>query len=261
MTWISRLFSRHSRNLHLVAILLLSAVLIYGNNDLNRYVNRTTLFFSWPFSQVRCSIEELSGVNAENQRLQQSLVEASLRLTELDEIRRENRRLRSILEFEPEPGYSLLPARVVKVVGDKIPVSAVVINRGQEDSVLVNQTVINQEGLVGRISEVWPGGAEVQLLTHMANRVAVRVAESQEMGVVKYIASRGMILENFPIQGNIRQGDLILSSGLGGVYPARLVVGTVASVEKPEEEAFCKVLLTPAVSFSSLQEVFILRPD
>jgi len=56
-------------------------------------------------------------------------------------------------------------------------------------------------------------------------------------------------------------GDLIVSSGLGGVYPSGLVVGTVADVVRPEDEPFCRVKLTAAVDFYSLDELFVLMPE
>ena len=81
------------------------------------------------------------------------------------------------------------------------------------------------------------------------------------MGIVKYRFGEGLILDNFPIQGNIVEGDVVVSSGLGGIYPAGLVVGTVATVEREEDEAFCRVRLHPAANFSSIEELFILMPE
>ena len=197
----------------------------------------------------------LVGVSEKNENLQAALVEASVRLSMLEEARLENNRLRAVLGFEPPPGYSLVPAKVISVTGDKIPIAAV-INRGSKDSIFVDQAIINQVGLIGRIISVSYDYATVQLLT---DRVAARVAESREMGIVKYSLTEGMVLDNFPIQGTINPGDLILSSGLGGVYPAGLRVGTVKTVDYPVEEPFCKVTLTPAVNFNSIEELFILQ--
>jgi rod shape-determining protein MreC len=258
MKWISFFLSHYWRNVHFIAALALSVVLILNFDGINGYVSQAALAFYWPFAKVRTGFEELRKVYQENQRLRLELVEASLRLTDLEEMRRENIRLRSVFHFEPPLGYTLLPARVISVSGERIPSSAV-INKGADDSVKVNQALINQEGLIGRIEAVGPEFATVQLLTDPANRVAVRVASSREMGIVKYRPGTGLVLDNFPIQGQILEGDIVVSSGLGGVYPPGLVVGTVASVKRPEEAAFCEVTLNPAVNFSSIEELFILR--
>ncbi|UCC43872.1 MAG: rod shape-determining protein MreC [Candidatus Zixiibacteriota bacterium] len=261
MRWISSILSRYRRNVHFVSFLLLSSLLIFDAAGQNQYISQVALsIFHSPFAALKHSYLELTAVAAEKFQLRQSLVEASLRLTELDEVRLENGRLRQMLGFDPPPDYRLLPARVLSVSRERVAIEAT-INRGINDSVFVNQCLVNREGLIGRIVSVTPDYATVQLLTHSMNRVAVRVASSREMGIARYVPGDGLMVDNFPVQGRVSQGDLILSSGLGGVYPPGLVVGSVASVIRPEEEAFCEIRLYPAANFSSLEELFVLIPD
>ncbi|MBU0983274.1 MAG: rod shape-determining protein MreC [candidate division Zixibacteria bacterium] len=259
MTWISHLFNRYWRNVHFISIALLSLLLLVGGGNVRGVVSSVLVqvFYS-PFHIIKSTAVDLSMVNGENQRLHLKLAEVTTELGRLEELRRENSRLRAVLGFEPPSGYSMLPARVISVSGDRVPIAAV-INRGTEDSIVVDLPLINEQGLIGKVVSVGPHTATVQLLTDPTHRVAVRVAESREMGIVKFRLDGGLILDNFPIQGTLAEGDLILSSGLGGIYPPGLVVGTVARVERPEEEPFCKIQLTPAASFNSLEELFILR--
>ena len=259
MKWISNLFNRYWRNLHFLLIGTLSLALSFGGEAVTSRTSAVAIYaFHYPFALLKNTIVDLNTVGEENQRLQQALVEATTRLTQLDESSRENLRLRAVLGFEPPAAYSLIPAKVLSVSGGSIPIAAS-INRGRFDSVLVNQPLINEQGLIGRVATTYAGISTVQLLTDPSNRVAVRIAESREMGIIKYKTSEGMILDNFPIQGNIKPGDRILSSGLGGVYPPGLLVGTVESVVRPEEERFCLVKVRPAARFSSLEELFILK--
>ncbi len=259
MRRISNLVTGYIRTIHLAAILVLSLVLIFGGHRVTSVVGgATVIVFYYPFAKLKSTIAGLIGVADENQRLQLALREATLRLTRLQEIDRENERLRGILNFDPPPDYELLQARVISVSGTTAPVSAV-INRGQGDSVLVDMPIINQQGLIGRVVSVFEDIATVQLLTDPTHRLAARVAESREMGIVKYRTIEGMILDNFPVQGTIGVGNQILSSGLGGVYPAGLVVGEVRAVERPEEDPFCRVWIEPAANFNSLEELFILK--
>jgi rod shape-determining protein MreC len=214
--------------------------------------------FHPPFALVQSTIVDLAQVSRENERLQLALREATLLLTRLQEIDRENERLRGILNFDPPPDYVLVQAKVVSVSGAAAPVSAV-INRGTRDSVEVNMPIINQQGLIGRVVSVFDNVATVQLLTDPTHRVAARVAESRGMGIVRYSSTDGMLLDNYPIQDSIRVGDQILSSGLGGIYPPGLVVGTVAAVGRPEEAPFCDVTVDPAANFNTLEELFVMR--
>jgi len=259
MKWISNLVSGYIRTFHFAVICLLALGLVFGGSQVTGVVSGVTVtVFYYPFSLLKNTVLNLVGVAEENKRLQLTLREATLQLTRLQEIERENERLHGILNFEPPPGHILLQARVLSVSGTTTPVSAV-INRGERDSVRIDMPIINEQGLIGRVVSVFENVAKIQLLTDPTHRLAARVATSREMGIVKYRSREGMILDNLPIQGTIEISDQILSSGLGGIYPAGLVVGTVRTVERLEEEPFCRVTIDPAANFNSLEELFVLR--
>ena len=259
MKRISNLVSGYVRSTNLAAIVVLSLILILGGVRVTGVVSGVTVaVFYNPFALVKNTVLDLVRVSEENERLELALRESTLRLTRLQEINRENERLRALLDFNPPPDYRLIQAQVISVEGATGPVSAV-INRGTRDSVTVGLPVINQQGLIGRVVSVFEDVATVQLLTDPTHRVAARVAESREMGIVKYRPGEGMLLDNLPVQGIVEVGHQVLSSGLGGIYPAGLVIGTISSVERPEEEAFCRILIEPAVNYNSLEEMFVLK--
>lgn len=262
MNQISNLFPKNWRNLHFIVLVFFSILLVFGGRNITEPASRLIISsFYYPFYKIKNFIMEMGTVAAENNLLREQLVRVSTRIAELEEEARENERLRFLLGFEPPEGYSLIPAKVISVTyNGALPVSAV-INRGAEDTVAVDQPVVNQSGLIGRITEILGNFSVVQLLTDPANRVAARIAETREMGIVKYKTNKGLVLDNFPVQGTIHEGDLIVSSGLGGVYVAGLTVGTVMEIIRPDDEQFCKVILDPAANFGSLEELFILRPD
>ena len=261
MSWLSDLFSRRSRNIHFVLVVVLSLVLILGHAKVNNFVSQALLSsLYYPFFKIRSSFED-AGVRASDlDRLQKALVEASVKLSMCQEAQRENDRLRAALGFEHPPGYRLTPAKVVSIsgFGRHLPNSAT-INRGAKDSIFADLPIINQDGLIGRVASVTDDYATIQLLTDPSHRVAARLAGSREMGIVKYLAHGGMMLDNFPVQGDISVGDTVLSSGLGGVYPAGLKIGTVVEVSRPENNPFCRVKLKPAANVRSLEELFVLR--
>jgi rod shape-determining protein MreC len=261
MNRFSNLFIKHLRNLHLSFAIVLLGIIFIGQNSFVSHLDEVVFaIFHSPFSNLKQTYFDFSNVSEENERLSQILIETSVKLAFMEEAELENERLRSVLGFQPPPSYTLLPAEVISVVGDYIPM-AVVINRGLNDSLAIDMPVINQLGLIGRITEVSNGTSVVQLLTDPTSRVAARVVESREMGIVKYHGSRGMILDNFPIQGKINIGDQIISSGLGGVYPSGLYVGQVTEVEKVELQPFYDVKVKPAANFYSIEELFILRVE
>jgi len=259
MIRIRTVFSKHWRNFHFAAIVILCSVMISGVAGIPKVVGQVALTgFYYPFSMLRSSIEELHAVALRNHDLQVSLVEASVKISQYEEIVRENERLRTILGFAAKAEFDFLPARVISVEGARIPILAT-INKGTDDSVFAPQTITNREGLIGRVISSTAGFAIVQLLTHPTNRVAVRVAKGRHMGIVRYTASEGMIMENLPVQSEIGIGDTIISSGLGGIYPQGLRVGIVTEVVRPEDEPFCDVKLRPAVEFYAIEELFVLK--
>ena len=261
MNWISTQFARHWRNIHFGAIVVLSLALIFWPQQAEQVVGRAVIGgLYYPFFKIRSGAELLASQAEQNRELRASLQDASLRLSMYEEVLLENGRLRSALGFEPPTGYRLMPAEVVSVSGYRLPLAAI-INRGANDSVYLNQPIINQQGLIGRVASIVPRFATVQLLTDPANRVAGRVKDSREMGIVRHSTGGGMILDNFPTNGSIAAGDTIVSSGLGGVYPPGLRVAVVTSVEREEHEPFARVKLDPVANFHSVEELFLLRPD
>lgn len=259
MNKISNLFTRHFRNFHFIFIILTIVVLFAGEKVINPFLNQAVAqVFYYPFAKIKNSYLELKSVSEDNANLSQALIDVSMKIAFYEEASLENERLRTILGFQPPQNYTLEPAKIISISGEYTPITAT-IDKGSNDSIGIDQPVINQQGLVGRVSSVSPGTSVIQLLTDPSNRVAARVVSSREMGIIKYNTSSGMYLDNFPTQGVIAVGDVIISSGLGKVYPAGLTVGTVTEVIKEELEPFYKVKVLPASNFYSLEEIFILR--
>ncbi|MEE8149549.1 MAG: rod shape-determining protein MreC [candidate division Zixibacteria bacterium] len=260
MNQISNLFPKNWRNLHFIVLVFFSILLIFGGETINAPTSRIIInSFYYPFFKIKTFVAEMSTISAENDLLRQQLVKSRTRIAMLEKEARKNERLGPLQDFEPPEGYSLVPAKVISVNYDgSLPISAV-INRGARDTIAVDQPVVNLSGLIGRIKEIMGDVSVVQLLTDPANRVAARIAETREMGIVKYESNKGLVLANFPVQGEIHEGDLIVSSGLGGVYAAGLTIGNVKRVVRRDDEPFCDVTLEPAARFGSLEELFVLR--
>lgn len=260
MSQITSLFPKDWRNLHFTFIIFFSILFIIHVPAINEFSSQVivkTLYL--PFFRLKNLMIEIGNTSSEIDLLRQKLVEAGTKNSLLEEADRENKRMRVILGFEPPAGYSLLPAKVISVnYGGNRPVAAI-ISKGSNDAVAVDQPVVNQFGLVGRIKEVTKDFSIVQLLTDPANRVAARISDTREMGIVRYQSGKGLLLDNFPFQGTIQEGDVIVSSGLGGVYVAGLLIGQVGTVVRQPDEPFCEIVLLPAASYSSVEEVFVLR--
>ena len=258
MDWHSSWLKEKKTLVHTVAVFVLSlGILLSGEQFTAVTGNITTTLFYYPFHKLKSTMLRLTKTADDNAALSASIVELSSRLQSYNEILEENRRLRALLGFIPPDEFKIVPTEIIGVSGAGVP-NTVLINLGAEDSLAVNQTVINRNGVAGRVAEVMDDYSVVYLLTEPRCRVAARVKRSREQGIIRYSVSRGMYLDNCPRQGDVVVGDTVITSGLGGIFPEGLVIGVVKSIEAPEKEFFYEISVNPAVNFNGLDELYIL---
>lgn len=259
MAWFSTVFHRNRRILNFGSVTILFLLITISDGVVRPFLGNMALsIFHYPFSELKNSIKNLEKVAEDNRNLKNSLTEASLQLSSLAEARRENQRLREFLGFEPPENFSVVPVKIVSLGHNLYPVAAV-INKGTNDSIKINQAVINRFGLVGKIKEVMPEFSTVQLLTDPANAVSARIAESRQFGIVRYMPEEGMIFDNLPADAGINKGDLIISSGLGGIYPSGLSIAVVDSVLTIKGEIKKTIWLKPSADFHGIEELYVLE--
>jgi len=259
MAWLSTVFYRNRRYFSLGLILVLVLIISLSAGHVRPFLGNLSLtIFYYPFTELRDTVTRLQNVADDNRRLNNALTEASLQLNAMAEARRENQRLREFLGFDPPEGFQPLPVKILTLLYHEYPVAAV-INKGTGDSIEVNQPVINRFGLVGKVREVMSEFATVQLLTDPASAVSARIAESRQIGIVRYVPGTGMIIDNLPADAELSVGNIVISSGLGGVYPSGLSVGLVDSVQTRKGEIKKNVWLRPSVNFLEIDELYVLR--
>ncbi len=258
MKFYQTLFERKASITHLALIALLSVVMLaskdYIYNPLSEAAN---YIFKKPFFELKLALSDVYQVRQRNSELEEALLRAMVQINDLKRQKSENERLRAQLGYSPAEDFRLIPLEAYSVTYRGIPV-AIQVNKGTAQGLSSGQPVISGNGLVGRIDELSARFATVQLLSDPGCRVAARDAESREQGIVRFVSSRGLILDNVPIDGQIKTGDLIISSGLGGVFPEGLPVGIVESVTRDENAIFASVSLKPVVNLNAIDELYAL---
>jgi len=258
MTWFSTVFQKNRRFASFGLAAVFFMLIAFSPNVIRPLVgNVCSSIFFYPFAELKNYILDLQHVSRENRSLQKQLTETSLQLDFLSEAKRENQRLREVIGFDPPENFRLVPVKIVTLRQEKYPIAAV-INKGSLDSLTINQPVINRFGLVGKIREIMPDFATVTLLTDPSNAVSGRVTETREIGIVRFSAEKGMYLDNLPADSDIEPGNLVISSGLGGVYPAGLAVAIVDSVTAQRGDILKTVTLKPTVNFFEIDELYVL---
>ena len=197
-------------------------------------------------------------------RLYQRHAELTNRLAELEqkqvqmtELEKENDRLRKLLDFKKQIPYKTLAARVIG--WDIVPWrKTILIDKGSRNGLKKKMAIVSAEGLVGRIIEVSPFTSRAILLIDPESRVSTIFQESRDLGVGEGDGSSWLRVTHLARESQVKVGDQVLTSGLGGVYPKGLPVGRVDMVgtEKESLELFASV--KPFVNFSKLEEVLCI---
>lgn len=192
----------------------------------------------------------------ENERLKQDLDRMKLETSITNELLIENERLRDLMGFKKLHPPSSIMAQVI--AKDSSPSSrTIIIDKGADDGVEKDMAVITAAGVLGKVQAVLPGTAKIILLVDPASTLAVRVQRNREEGLLEGKLDR-CALKYVSYYADIQEGDLLVTSGLDGIYPKGLPVATVIKVSKHEATAFQTVIAKPAVALSRLEEALVL---
>ncbi len=211
---------------------------------------------------IFASVRDYQMLLDENASLHEQLAASSTLEARLAEMRQENYRLRRMLELREKSEYELIAAEVIARDSSNW-FQTITINRGSLHGVQKDMAVVTSEGLVGNIMAVSRISSQVLLLTDARPAVSALVQRSREPGEVGVVESAPgypgyLRMINLPREANIQRGDIIISSGLGEIFPKGLVIGHVLETGEDEYGILQFALLRPAANFNRLEEVFIV---
>jgi rod shape-determining protein MreC len=166
-------------------------------------------------------------------------------------------RLRELLQFKNTMNW---PAVAAQVIG-RDPTGwfeSVIIDKGRNSGLKINMPVVNAAGVVGHLVSVSPSYSKVLLIVDQNSAVDCLVQRSREKGIVKGLSPRDCKMDYVLKTGDVTPGDLVVTSGLGGVYPKGLPVGEVLDVKDNPWEFFKDIKVKPSVDFAKLEELLVL---
>jgi rod shape-determining protein MreC len=183
------------------------------------------------------------------------------RVAEAERLAIENRRLRALLGLAPALPVRSQAAEVLYEAAD--PYSRkLFVNRGMNQGIVAGSPVVNEAGVLGQVTRVYPLSAEVTLLTDKGAAIPTLNSRTQQRGAAFGGLAKGTAMELRFIAANadIRVGDLLQTSGVDGVYPAGLAVARVSQVERQAEGGFARVTLQPTALADGVHHVLVLEP-
>jgi len=170
----------------------------------------------------------------------------------------ENQHLRQLLELRERLPREFIAAEMVYANRDPFT-RRVVLDKGFQHGVRAGQAVVDEAGVVGQVTRVFPWVSEVTLVTDREQAIPIQSARSGLRGVTFGIGYDGTLeLRFMPVNADIQNGDLLVTSGIDGTYPPGLPVAVVSNVERNAAYPFARITCTPAASVTSFTQVLIV---
>ncbi|MCL4685417.1 rod shape-determining protein MreC [Myxococcota bacterium] len=199
----------------------------------------------------------LRGVRQENERLRERLAQLEEENLQFREALVEGGRLRTIADMRRDVEVPMRPAQVVGM--DVSPwFHSVLVDRGRSDGVHAGMPVVTEDGVVGVITATSPNAARTLLLLDAQSSVDGIVQRSRARGIVRGTGGDGLEFEFFVRGDDVQVGDLVITSGFGGVHPKGSRIGEVVAVHADPTAFAHRAVLRPAVDFGRLEQVFVL---
>ena len=205
------------------------------------------------------SMQSKEALRRENVQLKSQLIHAQASLQQQDYILAQNVRLQGILSTTTTEQFDLNLAQVIGTDANPLK-QIVVLNKGTKDGVQVGQTVIDESGILGQIITVYPNTSRLMLITDEQQSAAVIVKRTGQRGIVTGKGLPTALRLNYVFKSSdVRVGDELISSGLGGRIPAGYRVGRIARVKDTQADNFRSIDVSPAANFIDNAYVLILQ--
>ena len=239
------------REQHLVRVRQALSVVVYPVRVVVDFPFKTWGSLSDTFAERDALIDE-------NRQFRRERLETEARLQRLAALERENARLRALLESTERIASRSLVAEILAVDLDPYR-QRFDLNRGLVDGVYVGQALLDAQGVVGQVVRVGPLTSEAVLITDADLAVPVSVNRNGLRTIAVGTGDSGRLrLPYLTNNADIAEGDLLLSSGLGGVFPSGYPVGRVLEVRLRPDQAFAEIIAEPASSLDRDREVLLV---
>jgi len=200
----------------------------------------------------------LVGVRRQNAEMQRQLEEYKQREVRFQEAQEALTRLEGLLDLKRQVALPVIGARVIAYDPTLWSRSAI-INQGKAQGVKDGLPVLAPQGIVGRIVGVYPEYSKVMLIVDRKSSADAMVQRTRVRGMLKGKGGNRCSLEFVPKNTDVQVGDLVLASGLVGLYPKGLVFGKVTAANKKNPGVFQEIEVTPNVDLSTLEEVLVVK--
>lgn len=219
--------------------------LMYSGGD------RTHGFFS--------QLGRIKSLSQENEELERKIAKLLIENSEIQETKRENEILRSQLDLKKEfKELELIAAEIIGRGPSNIS-SNLIIGEGSSGGISRGMPVVSGNMLIGKIDEVESDFSRVLLIVDPGSVVNVMIQESRAIGVLKGETGFNLVVESIPQEVELKKGQRIVTSGLGGTFPKGLVIGEIDEIKSPKSDIFQSANVRPVADFNHLEIIFVIK--
>lgn len=256
-----------------LVVVCIILVTVYSRESENGFLHRLQRFsmdvisplqkgISKVLSPVRNGIGfllDLGRARGERDRLREEVRLLEQRVHELEEMRRENEILKEMIAVKE--AYPELEFMVVDVIGASPDVweQTIIIGAGYSDGLQEYMAVLSEDGsLVGRIISCTAQSSVVQLITDEKSAVGAKLQRNSEMGILRGEGGGKVHLELLNLEADVRTGDVVITSGMGGTCPAGIPIGVITEIGEKQADLSVGIIIQPRASMTRLDKVMVV---
>ncbi len=251
----------------IILVLLIAFFVALNLSGFSKEVKNFFYLISSPiqktFWQAGCNVSDFFEVISKNKQIKREIDELELKIKELTaenarlkELKTENEVLRGALDIGLEKEFKLILAGAI---GKDVSQDFILINKGSKDGVAKDFPVITQQKvLAGKIGEVYENFSKVILISDKKSSFDAKISETTIQGVVKGDGNLKLFLDLIPYEKEVKEGDLVVTTALGGIFPEGLLVGIIKEVLRSDIHPFQKAEVFPFFDLKELKTLFII---
>ncbi len=194
---------------------------------------------------------------AENYQLHRQVASLTAENLRLRESAADLRRLRSLLDYSDQFNMQTTLAQAI-MLDTAGRFKSIIIDRGSSGGVEINDTIVNANGLIGRVVLTTKDMAKVQLMIDNNCSVGSLIERTRRQGVVRGNDAGGAQMYDVPVLADVQPGDIVLTAGIDGIFPKGIPIGTIAQAQKGLD-LFKTITIRPAVDFGNIEEVIVIH--
>lgn len=226
-------------------------------------VQKGLAYVAYNIHDMLTYFDDAKAMSEENKNLKLRLEQIEEENRGLSELKVENDRLLGELELKGKfENYDTVVSRIIaKEMGNWFNIFT--IDKGSKDGIEVNMTVITPKGLVGQVVSATPEASKVMAIIDSGSSVSARLSKTRDLVIVRgdlSLKDNGLIKMNFiPVGVEVAEGDIVVTSGIGGIFPRDIMIGKVVNVDNNKPQLMRYAVVQPEVDFKRLEEVMVLK--